>query len=68
MTNYVRTTVLDFKRTQVKFRPGKGREQSEIATVRFDHPVYRAEAVLAGFDIQFSDGEHPLKRQMIETS
>jgi hypothetical protein len=57
---------IDFRRTSISFDPTRGQTQNESATVVFNNRVVRADAALNGFDVQFTDGDHNLFREMID--
>jgi hypothetical protein len=59
---------IDFRRTSITFDPTSGQVQNEPATVVFNSRVIRADAALNGFDVQFTDGDHNLFREMIDAS
>lgn len=56
----------DFRAVRVYFQPVAGREQSEQSDVVFAGRVNRAEAVINGFDVKFTDGNRPFYRQKID--
>ncbi|HKG61667.1 MAG TPA: hypothetical protein VKB05_18060 [Pyrinomonadaceae bacterium] len=55
-----------FRSGSVPFDPTKGKTQSEVGSVAFPHDVKRAEVCLAGFDIQYDNGDHHVLRQIID--
>jgi hypothetical protein len=57
---------IDFRRTSITFDPTRGQTQTESATVVFNNRVVRADAALNGFDVQFTDGDHHIFREMID--
>jgi hypothetical protein len=57
---------IDFRRTSITFDPTRGQIQSEVASVVFNGRVVRADAALNGFDVQFTDGDHHVFRQLID--
>lgn len=59
---------VDFRRTSITFDPTRGQTQNESATVVFNNRVIRADAALNGFDVQFTDGDHHVFREMIDAS
>ena len=59
---------IDFRRTTITFDPTSGQTQNESATVVFNSRVIRADAALNGFDVQFTDGDHHVFREMIDAS
>jgi hypothetical protein len=58
----------DFRRTSITFDPTSGQIQNEAATVVFNSRVIRADVALNGFDIQFTDGDHHVFRQIVDAS
>lgn len=59
---------IDFRRTGITFDPTKGQIQNEVATVIFNSRVIRADVALNGFDVQFTDGDHNIFRQIVDAS
>ncbi len=59
---------MDFRRTSIGFDPTSGQIQSEVATVVFAGPVRRADVALNGFDVQYTNGDHHLLREMVDAS
>lgn len=59
---------IDFRRTSITFDPTSGRIQNEVATVVFNSRVVRADVALNGFDVQFTDGDHHIFRQIVDAS
>lgn len=59
---------IDFRRTSITFDPTSGQIQNEPATVVFNSRVIRADAAINGFDVQFTDGDHHVFREMIDAS
>jgi hypothetical protein len=59
---------IDFRRTSITFDPTKGQIQNEVATVVFNSRVIRADVALNGFDVQFTDGDHHIFRQVVDAS
>jgi hypothetical protein len=57
---------LDFRRGTVNFDPTRGQIQSESVTVTFGSQVRRADVAINGFDIQFTDEDHHIFREMID--
>jgi hypothetical protein len=57
---------IDFRRASINFDPTKGQIQSEVASVVFNSRVIRADVALNGFDVQFTDGDHHMFREMID--
>ncbi len=57
---------IDFRRIGITFDPTRGQTQNEVATVVFNSRVIRADAALNGFDVQFTDGDHHIFRQVID--
>jgi hypothetical protein len=52
--------MIQFRNVSMKFDSSKGGEQTLTATVLFDTAVTSAEAVLKGWKIGYSDGDHHL--------
>jgi hypothetical protein len=61
-----RTMAIDFRRVSITFDPTKGQTQNEAATVVFNSRVIRADVALNGFDVQFTDGDHHVFREVID--
>jgi hypothetical protein len=59
---------IDFRRTTITFDPTRGQIQNEPATVVFNGRVLRADAALNGFDVQFTDDDHHIFRELIDAS
>lgn len=59
---------IDFRRASINFDPTKGQIQNEVTTVTFNSKVIRADVALNGFDVQFTDGDHHVFRQIIDAS
>ncbi len=57
---------IDFRRVSITFDPTKGQTQNEAATVVFNSRVIRADVALNGFDVQFTDGDHHVFREVID--
>ena len=57
---------LDFRNVNVRFDPTSGRPQRETATAVFGARVRRATAALKGFNIGFTNGQHPVLREEID--
>jgi len=57
---------MTFKRTSIRFDPTSGRVQNEPAAVVFGSRVNRAEVAINGFDVQFTDGDHHVFRQIVD--
>jgi hypothetical protein len=53
---------------RITFDPTRGSEQSLAGAATFPRPVQRPEAVLHGFDIGYSDGDHHVFRQKIDVT
>jgi hypothetical protein len=51
---------------RITFDPTKGREQVEPGAATFPRQVLRADAVINGFDIGFTDGDHHVWRQKLD--
>jgi hypothetical protein len=51
---------LEFKQTSVNFDSTTNKKQREPGSVNFSHNVRTAECVLKGFNVRFTNGEHPL--------
>jgi len=58
---------IDFRRTSITFDPARGQTQNEAATVVFNSRVIRADVALNGFDVQFTDGDHHIFREMVDS-
>ena len=58
---------LDFKSKKVVFNSNEGIEQNETATFNFNKKVIRAEALINGFDIQYTRGDRHILQQKIDT-
>lgn len=56
----------DFKRGNVQFDPTSGQIQSETGAVVFPSRVLRAEVAINGFDVQYTNGDHNILRQLID--
>ncbi len=59
---------LRFIRDRVVFDPTKNQIQNEPRTVTFPSPVRTAQIALNGFDVQYSDGDHHILRQIVDIS
>ncbi|MCE6983383.1 hypothetical protein EI534_39755, partial [Pseudomonas frederiksbergensis] len=59
---------IDFRRTSITFDPTRGQIQNEVATVVFNSRVIRADVALNGFDVQFTDGDRHIFRQIVDAS
>ena len=59
---------LSFMRKTIAFASQTGGPRRSSVRVSFGGPVLRVDAALNGFDIGFSRGEHPLKRQQVDVS
>jgi len=59
---------IDFRTVDIFFDPTSGREQNESGTVFFNSQVIRADVALKGFDIQYTDDDHNLFRQIINAT
>jgi hypothetical protein len=46
--------------------PTRGQTQSEVGAVAFPNTVRSAEVSIAGFDIQYNNGDHHVLRQTID--
>ena len=57
---------VDFRRTSITFDPTSGQIQDEAATVTFNSRVLRADVALNGFDVQFTDGDHHVFREVVD--
>jgi len=57
---------IDFRRVGITFDPTRGQTQNEVATVVFNSRVIKADVALNGFDVQFTDGDHHIFRQIID--
>ncbi|MEM8779754.1 MAG: hypothetical protein AAGF26_12945 [Cyanobacteria bacterium P01_G01_bin.49] len=58
---------LDFKSKRVVFSSNEGIEQKETATFNFNKNVIRAEAVINGFNIQYTEQDRHILQQKIDT-
>jgi hypothetical protein len=58
--------MVSFKQLSIKFDSTKGKRQRETATAVFNSKVKSAEAVLKGFNIRYSDGDHHVLEQEID--
>ncbi|GAB4020972.1 hypothetical protein [Spirosoma koreense] len=59
---------LRFIRDRVVFDPTKGQIQNEPRTVAFPSTVRTAHIALNGFDVQYTDGDHHILRQIVDIS
>ena len=57
---------IEFKELTINFDPTKGRKQREQQTAVFSTTVQKAQAMLKGFNIGFTDGDHHVWRQEID--
>ena len=57
---------IDFRRGTINFDSTRGQIQSEVTSVVFRSPVTRADVALNGFDVQYTDGDHNLFRELID--
>ncbi len=57
---------LEFRQLTIRFDPTRGRAQRESATAVFGSRVQKAEAMLKGFGIGFTDGDHHVWRQEVD--
>ena len=64
----VRTMTFDFRLTTVDFDPTAGQIQTESKTVGFGRHINRATAAINGFDVRYTNGEHPTLRQIVDIS
>ncbi len=55
-----------FKRTSIRFDPTSGRIQNEPAAVVFGSRVHKAEVAINGFDVQYTDGDHHIFREIVD--
>ncbi|MBO0358735.1 hypothetical protein J0X19_12320 [Hymenobacter sp. BT186] len=55
-----------FIRDRVVFDPTKGITQTEPRTVTFPSTVRTAQIALNGFDVQYTDGDHHILRQIVD--
>lgn len=58
--------MLSFKELTINFDPTSGRVQRESATAVFNGTVRTAQAVLKGFNIRYTDGDHHILAQEID--
>ncbi len=58
--------MLTFKELTIYFDPTSGRKQTETATAVFGGTVRTAQAVLKGFNVKYSDGDHHILAQEID--
>ena len=58
---------LDFRSKRIVFGSTQGVEQNETATFNFNKNVIRAEALINGFDIEYTNGDRHILRQKIDT-
>jgi hypothetical protein len=59
---------IQFIRDRVVFDSSKGRIQNEPRTVTFAGNVRTAHVALNGFDVQYTDGDHHILRQIVDIS
>lgn len=57
---------IDFRELTINFDPTRGRTQREEATAVFSAPVQKAQAMLKGFRIGYTNGDHHVLRQEID--
>ena len=55
----------DFKTHRIRFDPTSGRTQNEPGTVVFNGRVRKAAAAIGGWAIEFTNGDHPIRKQEI---
>ncbi|WP_452597627.1 hypothetical protein [Pontimicrobium sp. MEBiC01747] len=58
--------MVSFKELSITFDSTKGKKQREIATAVFKSKVKSAQAVLKGFNIRYTDGDHHVLEQEID--
>ena len=58
---------LDFKSKKIVFDSVRGIEQNETATFNFNKNVIRAEALINGFDIKYTNQDRHILQQKIDT-
>ena len=58
--------MLAFKELTIYFDPTRGIKQREMATAVFSRDIRTAQAVLKGFNIKYSDGDHHILAQEID--
>lgn len=57
----------EFKQLHITFDPTRGQfPQRESATATFNRRIVRAEAVLKGFHVQFTDKDHHVWKQQVD--
>jgi hypothetical protein len=59
---------IDFRRGSINFDSTRGQTQDEVTSVVFNSAVRRADVALNGFDVQYTDNDHELFRQMVDAS
>jgi hypothetical protein len=59
---------LDFRSTTIGFPVTKDRVQVVPGSVNFGRPIRTAECTMKGFDVEYTDEDHHLKRLMIQVS
>ena len=59
---------IDFRRERVNFDRSQGIIQNETVRVSFDSRVRSAEVAINGFDIEYTNGDHHILRQIIDTA
>jgi hypothetical protein len=52
----------------LSFDPTSGQVQTQFTTALFNSPVRRAEAALKSFDIGYTNGDHHVLREVIQTN
>ncbi len=57
---------MEFRQLTINFDPTRGRTQREEATAVFSSRVEKAEAMLKGFQIGYTNGDHHVLRQEID--
>lgn len=57
---------LEFRQLTIRFDPTRGRAQREFATAVFGSRVQKAEAMLKGFNIGYTDGDRHIFREEID--
>ncbi len=58
---------LDFKSKKIVFDSARDIEQNETATFSFNKNVIRAEALINGFDIKYTNSDRHILQQKIDT-
>ena len=58
----------DFRVVGIDFDPTAGQIQTESRTIGFGKHINRATAAVNGFDVRYTNGEHPTLRQLVDIS